>query len=324
MSETRKMRIYGCGGAGVNLVAPYGGVGIESGCAEILPALVDTSASNLRSHDAEQLDVYLVQGLDGSGKIRAENYNEIKKSVKQVLVDIRPADFNVVVFSASGGSGSVIGPLIMSELLSRDLPAIAIVIGSDDSVIAAENTLKTLQSLELIAANTQHVLPMSYHQNPADGRRSTVDADVRSVIGGLAILVSGQNQELDSRDIHHWLQYSKLGYARPALSMMHMAISEEEFKRVTSPLSVASLYHSTDQAHLVTEADYHTVGYANLQKQEFKEIHYAIGVHDLAMVGASIQKNVDRMKEARAARVSPDGLLSGVDVNQAADGDMML
>ena len=71
---TNKVRLYGCGGAGVNIVSNYATRGKEPGCAELIPSLIDTSASNLRSREVPEESVYQVEGLDGSGKIRSENH----------------------------------------------------------------------------------------------------------------------------------------------------------------------------------------------------------------------------------------------------------
>mgnify|MGYP001176795926 CR=1 FL=1 len=96
------MRVYGCGGAGINITSFFNGAGIESGCAEVFPAYVDTSRSNLRPEFNED-DVFILENVDGSGKVRRENHEEIANVTRQILLQIPPKDFNVVIFSASGG-----------------------------------------------------------------------------------------------------------------------------------------------------------------------------------------------------------------------------
>ena len=113
-------------------------------------AFIDTSSSNVKKGMNED-NVYILPNLDSSGKKRDENHLEISNVIKEVLVKHKPLDFNIVLFSLSGGSGSVIAPLLISELLSRNIPVIAVCIGSDESVLTANNTLKTLKSLEVIA-----------------------------------------------------------------------------------------------------------------------------------------------------------------------------
>jgi cell division GTPase FtsZ len=319
MSKT--LRIYGCGGAGVNLVSHYFGKESESGCAQIAPALIDTSKSNLMGRRIDESATYLVEGLDGSGKIRSENYQEINKTIRQVLVQIPPADFNLVVFSTSGGSGSVIGPLIMEQLNQKKIPAMVVVVGSDESTIAAENTLKTIKTLELIAKNTELPVVMSFHKNDVNERRSATDAAVRSVISCMSILTSGMNAEMDYRDLVHWVQYTKVNGGRAQLATMHIATSPEHMARITAPLSVASLYSNPDDEHIATSADYQSVGYADLSHADFDQVHFVIGVNDLARIGQEIKAQVSQMVEARAARVEVDSLL---DDDDNAQGSVIL
>lgn len=97
-----KLTIYGCGGAGVNATLNFDSGKVEPGQAEIKCGYVDTSRSNLRAGISED-QVYILPNVDGSGKVRAENHVEIANTIKQILVQIEPGDFNVCVFSASGG-----------------------------------------------------------------------------------------------------------------------------------------------------------------------------------------------------------------------------
>ena len=318
MSKT--LRVYGCGGAGINLVSHYFGRESGAGTAQLAPALIDTSRSNLKGHHIDNDSTYLVEGLDGSGKIRSENYDEINKTIKQILVQIPAGDFNLVVFSASGGSGSVLGPLLIKQLNEKKLPVIAIVIGTDESTIAAENTLKTIKSLELVAKNSNVPVIMSFHKNDLTGRRSETDRAVWSVISCLSILTSGENMEMDYRDLVHWVQYTKVNGGRAQLATMHIATSAEHMKRITGPLSVASLYSNPDQEHLATSADYQSVGYADLSGTDFEQVHFVIGVNDLGRIGQDLKAQVNGMLEERNARVDVASLLE----ENESGGDLVL
>ena len=66
-----KICVYACGGCGLNLVNPLEKL-VETptaGFAEINPVYIDTSKSNLAGIK-DSGSVYLVEGLDGSGKKR--------------------------------------------------------------------------------------------------------------------------------------------------------------------------------------------------------------------------------------------------------------
>lgn len=309
---SKKLRVFGCGGAGINLVTHYFGKDAEAGMAEMAPALIDTSRSNLMGRKIDEDSTYLVEGLMAP----------VRSAPRTTTLSIRPSnrswfkspcDMNVVVFSASGGSGSVIGPLIIKHLNEKQIPVIAMVIGSDESTIAAENTLKTIKSLELVAKNSNMPVIMSFHKNDLAGRRSDVDRSVWSVISCLSILSSGQNAEMDYRDLVHWVQYTKINGGRAQLATMHVATSAEHMKRITSPLSVASLYGNPDQEHLATSADYQSVGYTDLSNTDFDQIHFVIGVNDLSRIGRDLKSQVSQLLEERGARLDVDSILDSED-----------
>lgn len=108
----------------VNYLKSQGG----DGFAAIDPAFIDTSRSNLTPEIPEE-KIYILDNTDGSGKVRRENHAQISSSIKHILQSQQPGEFNIVVFSASGGSGSVLGPLIVSELLARGLPVVVLTAG---------------------------------------------------------------------------------------------------------------------------------------------------------------------------------------------------
>ena len=97
------IKVFGSGGCGINLASDYFGREPGANMADIKPVLVDTSESNLRQRHVPEESTYLIEGLDGSGKIRSENHREISRVIKNVLVQHEPSEFNIVIFSASGG-----------------------------------------------------------------------------------------------------------------------------------------------------------------------------------------------------------------------------
>lgn len=310
--STGKMRIYGCGGAGINLASYFDSAAQEAGVATLHPVYMDTSRSNLRGK-IEEDSCFILQNVDGSGKRRAENHQEIANSVRQALLKHKPMDFNVVVFSASGGSGSVFGPLILAELLERGEPAVAVVVGSDESAITADNTMKTLKSLDAIARRTGVPLVMYYAQNDRRGRRSDVDAEMKQAIAYLGVLCSRENEELDSRDILHWLQYNKTTSVEPGLSLLTICRNDDDVKKVSSPISIASILATSDEAGLSIVPDYHCCGYAKLELLGEGNCHYVISVDDVPSIAARIQSTLRDLEEVRQSRVNSSGLVGNSD-----------
>lgn len=102
---SNKVRIYSCGGCAMNIVSE-----LEAAKGEVVPGFasmetcyIDTSRSNLINKKIDDELTFILEGMDGSGKIRSTNYQEIAKNVKGILLKFKPTQFNIVVHSASGG-----------------------------------------------------------------------------------------------------------------------------------------------------------------------------------------------------------------------------
>ncbi len=68
-----KVHIYGCGGMGTNVVSIYRNAEQEPNMPELAVSFIDTSLSNLSKHGISESEACVLDGLDGSGKLRKEN-----------------------------------------------------------------------------------------------------------------------------------------------------------------------------------------------------------------------------------------------------------
>lgn len=104
MSNKNKLVIYGCGGAGVNIASIFEKTyGVASpGFADVVSYYIDTSKSNIGINIPKDR-TYLIEGLDGSGKIRRENHLAIGECIHDILLSHKPGDVNIVISSTSGG-----------------------------------------------------------------------------------------------------------------------------------------------------------------------------------------------------------------------------
>lgn len=322
-AERGRVRLYACGGFGVNIGSYFDGFKgeIEPGYASVETAYIDTSRSNFNKAGLSADQIFVLEGADGSGAIRSENHPEIQKNIPNILQQFKPLDFNVVVFSGAGGSGSVFGPLILSELLSRGLPAIAIVVGADDSAKAAENTLKTLQSLESIAQKRELPVAMYYRQNDnGDNKRSSIDKDSQYVISMISILCSRHNDELDSKDIQNWVQFTKATSADARLARL-MICDKDNVSSIADPIAIASLLASPDDAGREIVPEYSCTGYP-----EAKAVHTLLPLHlvltfeGIPAIAKRLTTRISELETQRKARVRHDSLLGNVQT----DGDLVL
>lgn len=210
--NTPTLRIYAAGGAAINIVREVyrpEGQGNEPGFANMEITFLDTSRSNMPKNADK--DFYLVQSVgeakvDGSGKVRSTNYDAVQIAIPEILHRHPASDLNIVVHSASGGSGSIIAPLLVQELLEQRKQVIVLMIGSTTCIQEIKNTINTILSYQGISTLKNRPVIAHYLEN---GRRpvSENDNSIRMAILLLAAVWSGENHGLDSRDLHHFLDY---------------------------------------------------------------------------------------------------------------------
>jgi hypothetical protein len=260
-----QMNIYAAGGAGINIVSQLMRHADKpsDGFATFRPVFIDTSASNFKRANLDINDerVYLIEDRDGSGKKRDSNAGAIAERSKEILHRYKPGDLNVIVHSASGGSGSVIGPIIAGELLKKDVQTIVITIGSTDSRIEVENTSKTLKGYEATARKIEKPVNMVYYENSSSTPRGSVDQKVQTIIVLLAAIFSGQNHELDSADLSNFLNYQKVTAVDPQLTHLEFYSKTVELARGHSVVSAVSISDAQTDASIGIPVGYRATGY---------------------------------------------------------------
>ena len=220
MSKQNSLLIYGCGGFGVNMVENIINLSSDvTGFPVISYSLIDTSLSNLKNGTSKNCDKpYIIRGVDGSGKNRPYAYKIALPHIDKIILENPPKDFNIVMFSMGGGSGSVIGSLLLAELIKRGHDAVGICVGSYDNAREALNTKNTFASLQhLSSMELKQPLAVGFYNNTADNSRSSVDKRIERDVRALALLVSGNNSELDKTDIGNWLRYHSVTKVTPQL-----------------------------------------------------------------------------------------------------------
>lgn len=321
--EVGKIRIYAAGGAGVNIGSHFESKGLHSpGFADMQVCYIDTSRSNLARPNLNQDAVFLLEGVDGSGKVRTENHAEIGRNIRNILQQFKPEYFNVVVFSGAGGSGSVFGPLIVKELLDRGEAVVVILIGADESDISANNTIKTIKSLDAIAQKTNLPVVTFYRQNAPDLKRSKVDDDCFYMISSLSLLASRQNDELDSQDVINWAQYSRATSVAPRLALLTVTSDPAEVDAIAAPISIASLLHDRDAETYSVAPDYHCTGYlAEGVAKDVKALHMVVSFDGINRTTQRLEKRVEELAIQKAARVEHVSLSKG---EQVGDDGLIL
>lgn len=224
-----KLRVIGCGGSGINICGDV----IENisilgdGFCDIERTYIDTSRNNIDKIGYEGNDFWMVETKDfskdtiaGSGGERRTNSADISENIKEFLTKYNftkpvTGEYTIVIGSASGGSGSVIMPVIVKSLMERGIPTVAVIIGDTSNGLSAINTLNTLTGLNVIATKkVKKPLSVVYVNNTAMGASNTHEAEklankkLFNTLGTLSMFLSGDNGDLDSQDMVNFVDQS--------------------------------------------------------------------------------------------------------------------
>lgn len=312
-----KVRLYCCGGAGTNIgsMLELHRNTKETGFAEVEITYIDTSRSNMKE-EINSANCFILEGLDGSGKIRAENYEPISESIKAILHKFKPADLNIVISSGSGGSGSVIGPLITSELLANGAPVISMLVGSSDTRLDINNTLKTIKSYEAIAIKRNAPVVAYYAQNSGDTPRATVDKEIKSTIVSLCMLFSRQNRELDTKDLFNWLHFDRTTTYPVQLASLSITTDTDALD-IGNLISVATLAKDGDNTTIADLPEYQCVGYLpegiNNNASASSPLHFITSDGLFSSIASGLNNVLKELERAQEARPKRAGILSGND-----------
>ena len=226
--------LHACGGCGINLaddvfnkVADLG-----SGYANVKFHYVDTSRANIDKIEPRgeffqiRTKSNSLAEIQGTGADRRRFINDIIPGVKEYLdvnkyLELKRDEFHLVAFSTSGGSGSSIGPLIVRDLITRDIPVIAVVVGDSSNGINCINTVRTIDTLDAIAKQNKKCLSVIYINNHAtleskkdnlatmNNAEKEVNTILTNVMSLASIFLSGENEALDNQDMANIVDQSK-------------------------------------------------------------------------------------------------------------------
>lgn len=224
---TSSVRLYLCGGTGVNIGAalfqPKTAPKMEddAGFANLNFTYIDTSRSNANAHRGESF--YLIEGdastpIDGAGKVRSVVYKAAARAVPDILSRHPPEDLNIVIHSGSGGSGSIVAPLLVAELLSQSKDVVVIMIGSTTCEKEISNTIDTINSYQGVSQTQKKPVVAIYLENSREKPMSVNNALTHVNTLLLAAVWSGENHGLDRQDLDHFLYYDKVTGYKPGLT----------------------------------------------------------------------------------------------------------
>lgn len=214
---TSTIALYAAGGTGCNIAKLIKDMDINT-------TYVDTSMSNLKAVDTS--NVFLVENMDGAGKNRAIAYENFKDISEDVLLKHPPSEkLNVVICSLSGGSGSILGPMVTKELLARGCSVVVIGVESKSSVIEINNSLKTLKTFKSISDKAGKPVSLFYVDSPI---RSEADRKAIQFVNLLSLLTDKKvTEEFDNSDLKSFLYFDRVTDNEPTLAILDVVANDE-------------------------------------------------------------------------------------------------
>ena len=182
--------IYGCGGCGINVLNDYGGDD------ENVIKRLDTSFANIKK--GQEITV-LTRKAEGGGKIRKTNANEVDENIKALSSDFY-SDVNILLYSSSGASGSLIGPLLNKYINSYNKKVINCVVVSDNSEIEITNSLNTIKSLDAIAKKDNIFMPIMIFRNTNKYTQREINIAIANHIKNIYDFMTIKVEEIDKAD----------------------------------------------------------------------------------------------------------------------------
>ncbi len=303
--QKNSLNLYGIGGAGINILNNINLPSDAAGFPNSHFIIIDTSKSNI-SRKTNNLKTFLLPGVDGAGKNRKFTYDIGKEYINKILLEHPPKDFNIIVFGLSGGTGSVLGPLLIEELLARGETVIGMGIISTASAKETSNAFNTIGTLQNISLyKVKKPIVISFYENNSTTSRLIVDEQIETNIRALAMLVSGMNSELDKQDIIHWLNYHQSCNVSYQLVDLLIYLFDKEIKlpKELTGISVANLLRNKNDTELNIGQQYSCVGFCgnatlDATTHDIPSMHFIVNNQYMEARVNNLQQIINSFKEA--------------------------
>lgn len=311
MTKQKTIAVYAAGGCGVNIgsiieeqIKRKQASGDNTVFADIVIHYIDTSEANTKFRNLNE-NIYLFEGVDGSGSVRTRNKDVISDSVPDIIIKHPPGDLNIVINSTGGGSGSVIGPMIASHLLASDKLVICMATQTTGTIKQLTNTVSVLATYESIAKGRKKVLPLLLCDNSEESE-TNVNNTISNAVQMLAILFSGKLERLDSADLEHWINYNKVTTNPIGAVLLDIAYDASNFPRDFVVCSVATLVNNPDTATAFPRiVEYQAIGLINSSSEnEFasKALHFALIDGPIQQAFETREKELEEATNITASR----------------------
>ena len=285
---TGKLNMIGLGGAGVNIVADVAKrlSKLEDGFSNVTHRFIDTTDKTIQAYPDLKEDFYKVEAsssldnsMDGMAGERKNTSaaNDMNMSVRKFLDKGLPQnknDYYILVASASGGSGSVLLPLLLKAMLEKDYTIMVVVVGDSSNLLSLNNTINTLTSLQAIAKATKKAVSVVYYNNTFNGVTSPitekkVNDKIFKMLSIVSMFVSGAIQNIDHQDMNNFFRPDKYASFRVAPGIYSLGVSLEELTDESTFIVRTIIHKTTDELKVTPVLLHNKVGTTTVDYEEF-------------------------------------------------------
>ena len=219
-----KIRYFALGGGGVNLADHI--LSRIQGQYEM--SIIDSSDSNTKqmtnAKSAKPHYFRDAQGnlLDGAGQDRKLIYPYIQRQMPEIMDEINPGLYNIVIATGIGGTGSMALPFAVKHLLENDQRVIVVMIVEKSTSKFVTNAINTIQGLKGLADSKGKPITVMVYENTKQTPRNEIDQHILDDLALLNLLFADESGEGDSRDIYNWLNYHKVTENEPGLNILRI------------------------------------------------------------------------------------------------------
>lgn len=280
-----KIILHLCGGTGISLSksAFESVASLGDGFSDVEFNYLDASTRSIDKIPAEERRGKFWQvtklkltdaEIQGGGGERRAIFQDIRNFIPKYIDEKGyhkriTGEYHMVVFSGSGASGSVIGPLLIDNLLATGIPVIAVVVGDSGNAMYAKNTLNTLSSINNMAMNRKKPLSVIYANNHSFGQGSGnagekhVNERIRNIVSVLSLFLSGNNLEIDQKDMEGFVDQSMYTTITVPAGLYGLSVfsNDIDIPEGSIPTMARTLTLQGEEAKLNIELMHHKVGY---------------------------------------------------------------
>lgn len=213
--------VHACGGCGISISDKVFSKleQLGEGFCRIKYHYIDSSRANIDKIQPKgefhqiKTKANSIDEISGSGAERKKFAIDIMANIKEYLdmnkyLSLVRSEFHIVVASASGGTGNIAQSMIIKDLIARNIPTIAVVIGDSSNALNCFNTINTLASLNSVAVNAGKSLSVIYinnHTLSKNGGMNKAEEEANKYLGNImvscSLFLSGENEDLDNQDM---------------------------------------------------------------------------------------------------------------------------